>query len=231
MKIIDRTTRNMLIKMAEALSFGSQSILRLVEDEFAKEFKVNLFEHNDIYEEMEHYLALTSLPFSFSSVDVELEDLWHLDCKKCKTVIYRKTMPTGNLRPKIFVVGDAPGVGDGEKKDKFDRIWVYGQSSHLLRKALLDAGIYFDCWFTNLLKCSTPKNRPSSNREVDVCISQLEKEINLLNPEKIILLGKHVQNMIPDFGIPIINIYHPTYFVRKGLDYKKYAEIIKEKLR
>lgn len=229
MKIIDRITRNMLVKMAKTLSFGSQSILRLVEDEFAKEFKINLFDYNSI--KVEHYLLLTSLPFSFSSVDIELEDLWHLNCKKCKTVIYRKTMPTGNLKPRIFVVGDAPGVGDGEKKDRFDRVWVYGQSSHLLRKALFDVGIYFDCWFTNLLKCSTPKNRPSTDREVKACISQLEIEIKLLKPKKILLLGRNVQDKFPDFGIPTISIYHPTHFVRKGLDYKKYAEIIREGLK
>lgn len=229
MRIIDKTTRNMLVKMAETLSFSSQSILRLVEDEFAKEFKINLFDYNS--KEVEHYLLLTSLPFSFTDININLEDLWHLDCRKCKTVIYRKTMPTGSLRPRIFVVGDAPGVGDGEKKDRFDRIWVYGQSSHLLRKALFYAGIYFDCWFTNLLKCSTPRNRPSIDKEVKACASQLEIEIKLLKPKKILLLGRNVQDKFPDFGIPTVNLYHPTWFVRKGLDYKKYAEIIKEELK
>lgn len=228
MKVINKVTRNMLIKMAETLSFGSQSILRLVEDEIAKEFNVNLF--NNVDEDIKHYLLLTSLPFSFTNVDINLEDLWHLDCRKCKTVIYRKTMPTGNLNPEYFIVGDAPGVGDGEKKDRFDRVWVYGQSSHLLRKALLDISVYFDCWFTNLLKCSTPKNRPSTDMEVKACTSQLETEIKLLKPKKILLLGRNVQSMFPDFGVPRTNIPHPTWFVRKGFGYKEYAKIISKSI-
>ena len=229
MNIIDKITQNILVRLANQLSFDSQYILRAVEDELAKDYKVNLFTHRSA--EIEHYLALTSLPFSFSKVEVKLEDLWDLNCRKCSTVIYRKTMPTGNLRPKNFVVGDAPGVGDGELTDRFDRVWVYGASSHLLRKALLEVGEYFNSWLTNLLKCSTPKNRPSANNEVKACAFQLEKEINLLKPKRIILLGRNVQNMLPDFGIPIIRMYHPTYFIRKGMDYKEYSKILKEKLK
>jgi len=80
------------------------------------------------------------------------------------------------------------------------------------------------------LKCSTPKNRPSTDREVKACLPQLEKEILLLKPKKILLLGRNVQSLFPDFGIPIINVYHPTWFIRKGIDYKEYAKRIKEKL-
>lgn len=229
MKIIDETTRDELVRMAKTVNFNTQVVLRSVEDKIAEKLEVNLF--REFNKDVSRYLLLTSLPFSFTDVDVNLKDLWHLGCRKCKTVIYRKTMPTGNLNPKFFVVGDAPGVGNGELSDRFDRVWVYGQSSHLLRKALFYAGKYFDCWFTNLLKCSTPKNRPSTNREVKACLSQLEEEISLLQPKKILLLGRNVQSMFPDFGIPTISTYHPTYFVRKGIDYREYSKILKEKLK
>lgn len=229
MRIIDKATRDSLIELSKTLNFDSQKLLRSVEDEIAKEFGINIF--NSVNKDEARYLLLTSLPFAFKKVNFELEELWNLNCKKCHTVIYRKTVPTGNLKPKNFVVGDAPGVGDGELNDRFDRAWVYGPSSHLLRKALLEVGEYFNSWFTNILKCSTPKNRPSNGDEVKACISQLKKEINLLKPKRIILLGKHIQNVFFDFGIPVIKLYHPTYFVRKGIDYKGYSKVLKEKLK
>lgn len=229
MNVIDKIAQNTLVKMAETLNFDTQYKLRLVEDEIAKEFGINIF--NSINKNIARYLLLTSLPFAFRKINFELEELWDLNCKKCHTVIYRKTVPTGNLRPKNFVIGDAPGVGDGELSDRFDRAWVYGPSSHLLRKALLEIGEYFNSWFTNILKCSTPKNRPSNSDEIKECKLQLKKEINLLKPKRIILLGKHIQNIFFDFGIPIIKLYHPSYFIRKGKSYKEYSKILKEKLK
>lgn len=229
MRIIDELTKDGLLRFAKKITFNTQVLLRAVEDKIAVNYEFNIF--RKFNSDVSRYLLLTSLPFSFVDVSINLEDLWNLDCRECKTVIYRKTMPTGNLKPEFFIVGDAPGVGNGELSDRFDRVWVYGQSSHLLRKALFKIGIYFNCWFTNLLKCSTPKNRPSTDREVRACSLQLEREISLLQPKKIFLLGGNVQSMFHDFGIPTINVYHPTYFVRRGIGYREYSEHLKEKLK
>jgi len=229
MRIMSKLSRDSLVKQAASLNFSTQESLRFVEDEFAKKFYYNVFDErcsNDVLK----YLALTSLPFIFENKKFNLKKVWDINCRKCNSVIFRKTMPTGNLMPTYFLIGDAPGVGDGELKDKFDRVWVYGPSSHLLRKALLGLGIYYDCWLTNLLKCSTPKNRPSTKNEVSSCIQSLEIEIKLLKPKVLILLGRNVQNKIPDFGIKTINVYHPSYYVRNNWSYKKYSELLKEAL-
>jgi hypothetical protein len=217
-----------LVKLTEILDFSSQHLLRDLEDELAQDYVVSCVLCGGA--DIKKYLMLTSLPFHFSKglPKVQLEDLWPVACEECQSVVYRHTMPTGNMHPRYIVVGDAPGVGDGALIDRFDRKWVYGPSSHLLRKALDKFGIYEECWFTNLLKCSTPENRPSSQEEVKTCSKYLLNEIKLLKPKRAIILGNHAWEMCPDLGIPKVKVYHPSYFVRKGGDWKQYAKHVKE---
>ena len=178
-----------------------------------------------------HYLNLTSLPFIPEKREVpSLDDLWQIPEEvDYPTLIYRPTMPTGNLSPSYFVVGDAPGVGGGRLVGgSFDRVFVYGRSSHLLRKALIKTGIYYKCWFTNLLKLATPKNRPSGLDEVMSFQWLLEQELEILKPRKIILLGAHVNEMwLKTFGnlkYDIIKVRHPASYVRGGMGAEEYAD-------
>lgn len=210
-----------LVEMAQKLTFKTQYLLTELEDDLAKQYTVSVIPTTNKH--INKYLLLTSLPFVIGkSTSVDITDLWPVACDRCKSVVKRKAMPTGNLRPKYFVVGDAPGVADGPLTH-FARAWANGPSSHLLRKALWTVGIYKDVWFTNILKCSTPENRPSLDEEVKCCQQYLIHELEVLQPDVVILLGKHVANVFPRYIVPVARAYHPSFYIRQGLTYQDYA--------
>jgi uracil-DNA glycosylase family 4 len=176
-----------------------------------------------------NFLTLTSLPFYTREDGVDpsvLSLLWGFTkCSKCDTTIKRYTGITGNLKPKFVFIGEAPGVGDGEKAI-MDRTLVYGPTSHLVRHALLDLGLIQYSAFTNLLKCSLPNNRPGYASEYSNCLYYLKNEINALNPKVAILFGSRVNTYLSrHLTIPYIKINHPTYYI-----YEHKEHIFKEEL-
>lgn len=217
-------TTDELIALAQPLSFATQHILREREDIVAKTLRVSeiLADTPDV----RHYLLLTSLPFSFGHIpqDFSLTDLWPTTCTQCPTVVFRHTMPTGNIRPRIIVIGDAPGVGDGALENAFDRKWVYGPSSRLLRLALSTINRYTESWFSNLLRCSTPNNRPSLVSEVTSCSPYLVNEIATLKPEIALVLGAHAKELLPRLEIPVAYAQHPAYWARRNASAKDYGK-------
>lgn len=102
----------------------------------------------------------------------------------------------------------------------------------MLRLALYRIGIYKDTWFSNLLKCALPENRKSNTDEINNCKQFLSNEINLVDPEYIITLGKHTKDNLPgrirESNKKIINVYHPAYFLYRNKDYKEYYKHLKE---
>jgi DNA polymerase len=223
-----------------------QDPIRIFEDSLATSGEAYfLLDRSDLsVEAVRRYLILTSLPFMFredqtsrtDTVEESLSKLWDpglKKCKQCPTVVRRLTMPTGNLNPKIMVVAEAPGVGDG-KKAGFDRVLVYGPTSYLLRQSMVDAGIYFDSWFTNLLKCALPGNRGGFLEEYENCAPKLAKEFNILKPERVILFGSRVQSFFKAYGMKcrnrkiekdlsgvfngasVISLPHPTSYIYRG---------------
>lgn len=216
------------MNLAKTLTFKDQDVLRSIEDDIVNSRGPLVNRFDRLSGSIKHYLLLSSIPFSVGT-SVNISSLWPTNCFKCKTVVFRRTMPTGNVKPKYVIIGDAPGVGDGAK-DTIDRVLVYGRSSHLLRKALGILGIYWDCWFTNLLKCALENNRPSTKKEVANCFPYLKNEIDTLKPKFIIALGHHVDSMLRQFGYTGIRIYHPSYYVRSNKSYKEYASHIMKQL-
>lgn len=210
MEVLDAIQVRQLRDIAEPLTWETQKQLTQVEDELAHNCSVL-----PAKEAGPHLLHLTSLPFSYEKPVWTLDNVWELPVRsKCETLVYRPTLPTGNMHAEYMVVGDAPGVGSGVLTDRFDRVLVYGPSSHTLRKALIDVGIYEKCWMTNLLKLSTPFNRPSSLEEVEDQWPLLERELNLVYPHAVIALGWHVSTMLSEMGIVSRKIFHPSYVAR-----------------
>ncbi|SRR6266704_1333129 len=242
---MDINKENELLQLASKLNWKKQSFLTKKEDELAKlksPFIASLDESRNI-KSIHRYICLGSIPYLLyddreyaeSRGQWILSDLWQYELlPMCYDLVNRPTMPTGNLDATYMFIGDAPGVGDGEIQDRFDRVFVYGPSSHMLRKALIIANIHYDSWYTNLLKLSTPNNRPSSHEEVLSHKYMLDKEIETINPGTIVLLGNHVNNMFSKHfsykNKKIIKIYHPSYIIRKGMDVEWYSKAIESEL-
>lgn len=163
------------------------------------------------------FLLVTTIPWSTVDVDAELlRLLWQpVGCTMCPNVLPGTyALPFGNLRPTYFVVGEAPGR---RPPGNPHRAWSFGPGSRTLRKATALAGMYWDCWFTNLLKCALPDNcKPSLEEEVN-CSRYLFAEMKLLRPRVVVLLGKHVQQSFPPVaGVDVVRVGHPAFYARKG---------------
>jgi len=165
----------------------------------------------------------TSLPWVQSnhvnSARTKLSTLWRSDtCRKCPFMVYRHTEGVGNLNPEVMVVGEAPGVGNGEI-ERFDRVLVYGPTSHLIRDVLYSMKLIQNCWFTNLMKCSFPNNRAGKSKEFNECYGYLAEEFELLNPKLIIALGVSVGSFLSNFKdikCPVIPVMHPSFYLAQN---------------
>lgn len=166
-----------------------------------------------------------TFPFSNDENDIDkIDKLWiKKDCCKCKNVVHRHAMPTGNLKPKYLIVGEAPGVSDGEKK--LERVMGYGPTSILLKMALINAGVIDYCWFTNIMKCAFCNNKCDDVSQYTQCADSLFSEIEILKPIKIIALGNKVQQFFAKYDkIKVTKIIHPSFCLYRGISYEKYAK-------
>jgi len=241
---MDEKVQEALIELTKNLNWRTQSRLTVKEDELAKRHAVFVSESLD---SIKRYLALCSLPFIISSQREKAEErgaellqkLWreeypHTDM--IDTLVRRPHNPTGNLKPTYMIIGDAPGVGEGAVYDRVERMFTRGPSSHMLRQALITNNMYYECWFTNLIRLSTPKNRPTSQKEVRMFLPFLSQEIKLLQPSYIILLGNHVSDMFDLFyseyrdAITVTSVYHPSYICRFKYTPEEYGNMIKSKI-
>lgn len=93
----------------------------------------------------------------------------------------------GNPAAAIMLVGEAPG----EMEDRHGRPFV-GPSGRLLTKLLeLNGLCREDVFITNSVKCRPPNNRFPRAKELEICKRLwLLRQIELINPEVIVLLGR-----------------------------------------
>jgi DNA polymerase len=120
--------------------------------------------------------------------DLQLLKQEILTCTKCnlsKTrnhVIYGE----GNENAPILIIGEAPG----RDEDLQGRPFV-GKSGQLLDKILDACGFTREkhVFISNIVKCRPPDNRVPTTQEAVVCMPYLLKQIELINPIMLILLG------------------------------------------
>lgn len=118
-------------------------------------------------------------------------------CGLCKT----RTKPVigrGNHDAKVLFIGEAPNESD----DKIGLPFV-GQPGQvldgLIAKAKLKNDSYYIC---NVVKCHPPDNRDPSDQEKLACLSFLTRQIEIVQPEVIVCLGKHsAETIFQIFGI------------------------------
>jgi len=112
------------------------------------------------------------------------------NCKKCPLWKTRKnTVPgEGPTNAKLIIIGQAPGADE----DKIGKPFI-GRAGQFLNKLFKIAKIEREKVFiTSPLKClpQPPINRKPTKKEIEACLSYLKKQIEILNPQKFILLGE-----------------------------------------
>ena len=178
------------------------------------------------------------------------------NCARCALSRGRTNLvfDRGNPTSKILVIGEAPGAEEDKKGECF-----VGRAGKVLDQVMASIGLdtHRDMLIVNVVKCRPPDNRPPQKKEVDACSSYLEKQIRLMNPEIILLLGrtalKHIMphlaksSMKENAGkifeaaffeeqkkISCMLLYHPAYLLydpRKRADMLSHLEALKKILK
>ncbi len=123
-------------------------------------------------------------------MNLEIESLKNeiLQCTKCELAKSRHHVifGEGNINAGILIIGEAPG----RDEDLLGRPFV-GRSGQLLDKILAASGFTREehVFISNIVKCSPPENRVPMPREAAVCMPWLLKQIDMINPKILILLG------------------------------------------
>lgn len=116
----------------------------------------------------------------------EIDDV--LYCPRCDLSLSRTNVVVGSgpLKTKILFIGEAPG----RSEDKQGKPFV-GSAGRILTKLLEQSGMQRDdVYITNVVKCRPPKNRVPRDCEIDACHPYLQKQLEVIRPKLIVLLGK-----------------------------------------
>ena len=92
----------------------------------------------------------------------------------------------GNPQAKVMVVGEAPGADEDRQGKPF-----VGMSGQLLDRALATIGLTREIiYISNIIPWRPPGNRPPTTEEIALCQPFIERHIELIKPEILILVDK-----------------------------------------
>lgn len=117
-----------------------------------------------------------------------------IECTKCELSKTRtNAVPgKGNFQSDVIFVGEAPGRNEDKNGEPF--VGIAGQRLNL---ALDSAGVSRESiYITNVVKCRPPNNRVPTISERNTCQDYLQKEIAIIKPKIICILGNTAFNSI-----------------------------------
>lgn len=158
------------------------------------------------------------------------------NCKKCPLWRGAKNAVPGEgpEDTKIMFVGEAPG----RKEDLTGRPFV-GRAGKLLTQLMEQVGIKRENVFiTSVVKHRPPQNRKPNKEEINACLPYLKKQIEIISPKKIVILGRTAFDEVIGLGelkdcrgkwLKIKNrfylcTYHPAAGLRSPHKVKKILE-------
>jgi DNA polymerase len=129
-------------------------------------------------------------------MDSELETTRQkvIECTKCELSKTRtNAVPgKGNFQSDVIFVGEAPGRNEDKNGEPF--VGIAGQRLNI---ALENAGVSRESiYITNVVKCRPPNNRVPTMSERNTCQDYLQKEISIIKPKIICILGNTAFNSI-----------------------------------
>jgi uracil-DNA glycosylase family 4 len=127
----------------------------------------------------------------------------------------------------IMIVGEAPGFNEDRQGEPF-----VGAAGHLLDTLLARIGLgRSDVYITNVLKCRPPQNRDPMPNEVESCSPYLARQLALIKPKVVLVLGRHaLERLLPGQGsisrvhgslvrrgdVAYVPLYHPAAALHNG---------------
>ena len=160
-------------------------------------------------------------------------------CRACGLCEQRKqTVPgVGDAEADWLFIGEGPGAEEDARGEPF-----VGQAGKLLDAMLaaVDLNRSRGVYIANAVKCRPPGNRTPEAAELAACKPWLERQIELIQPKLIVLLGKVAVHAVlgedgslaslrgkamsyrcGDRTIPVVVTYHPAYLLRSLPDKAK----------
>ncbi len=119
----------------------------------------------------------------------QLEELYEV-IRRCTLCPLHETRTNavpgeGPVTARVMFIGEAPGA----REDESGRPFV-GRSGELLISMIQEIGLSRETVFiTSILKSRPPKNRTPTQVEISACRPYLEKQIEIIHPKFIVLLG------------------------------------------
>lgn len=160
-------------------------------------------------------------------------------CRACPMAATRKhcVFADGGPGCPIVIVGEAPG-----RDEDIEGIPFVGKSGQLLTRILecLHWKRGADVAIVNVLKCRPPNNRDPQPEEMSACAAFLDRQLELLDPKVVILMGRFAidrllgtdaaigrlrgtarEVMIGGRRVPAVVTYHPSYLLRNPVEKEK----------
>ncbi len=138
----------------------------------------------------------------------------------------------GNNQSKLMIIGEAPGFYEDKQGLPF-----VGKAGALLNQMIKSIGLTeADVYIANVIKCRPPNNRDPAAEEISQCSGYLAQQINLIQPDLIIALGRFAGQFLLNKQLPLNQLrkqfyqyqqipfivsYHPAYLLRNPIDKKK----------
>jgi len=149
------------------------------------------------------------------------------DCQRCVLANNRTKLVfgSGNPNSNIMLIGEAPGFHEDREGTPF-----VGNAGQLLDKILKAIELLRDDVFiTNVVKCRPPQNRDPLPDECGACNFILKRQIEIIKPQFILILGRIAANVLlkteqsianlrgrvyQAFGAKAVVTYHPAALLR-----------------
>ncbi len=149
------------------------------------------------------------------------------DCKLCDLCENRTQIVNsiGNPNAELMFIGEAPGADEDEKGEPF-----VGRAGKLLTKIIEAIDLSREEVFIgNINRCRPPGNRNPTQAEATVCKPFLLREIKVVRPKVIVVMGNIAcQNLLDTkigitklrgafqdyFGVKVMPTFHPAYLLR-----------------
>jgi uracil-DNA glycosylase family 4 len=193
--------------------------------------------------------APAGTPLSFEEKRAVFKELYAAKCSACPLAAARHSFVfgAGNVDAPLMIVGEAPGAEEDAQGLPF-----VGAAGQLLTTLLSSIGLdrRKDTFITNILKCRPPENRTPESAEIASCLPLLYRQIEIMAPSMLLLLGRIAAHALldkPDSiaklrgplhsfrGILTLVTYHPAAILRNPEyqgpaeeDFRRAAKLLKE---
>ncbi len=152
-------------------------------------------------------------------------------CDLCKTRT-QTVFGSGNKNAAWMIIGEGPGQNEDQQGLPF-----VGKAGLLLTEMLRAIALdREEVFIANIVKCRPPANRDPSPIEIESCKPYLMRQLALIKPKIIVVLGRVAAQALLNTDepisklrgtihtlndTPVVVVYHPAYLLRSLLDKRK----------